>query len=81
MKKKVLGLLTAVMIFTGGTIYAFSGLQQDCPDKGTKNCKLIKNCPDKGTPKCKLVEKKVSLPSCCKKAQETASLKKVPAKQ
>ncbi|WP_411274637.1 hypothetical protein [Daejeonella sp.] len=81
MKKKLFGLLTAVMIFTAGSNYAFNGLQQECPDKGTKECKLIKNCPDRGTPKCKLVEKQASKPSCCQKGQTTASVKKVTPKQ
>jgi len=52
MKRKVLGIVTAVMIFTGGSMYAFSPLQDKCPDKGTAKCKLVKNCPDKVTSKC-----------------------------
>ncbi|WP_291036734.1 hypothetical protein [Dyadobacter sp. 50-39] len=81
MKRKVLGLVTAVMFFTAGSMYAFSPLQDKCPDKGTAKCKLVKNCPDKGTSKCKLVDqKKVTLPSCCQKSQETASVKKASSK-
>lgn len=80
MKRKVLGIVAAVMVFTGS--YAFNGFQNECPDKGTAKCKLVKSCPDKGTPECKLVapEKLDSLP-CCQKAQETASLKKTSAKR
>ena len=81
MKRKVLGLVTAVMVFTAGSMYAFNPLQEDCPDKGTAKCKLVKNCPDKGTSKCKLADqKKVTLPSCCQKSQETATLKKAASK-
>lgn len=82
MKRKVLGIVAAVMVFTGSSIYAFNGFQDECPDKGTAKCKLIKNCPDKGTPECKLVApKKSDVPPCCQKAQKAAAFKNTSAKQ
>ena len=82
MKRKVLGIVAAVMVFTGSSIYAFNGFQYECPDKGTAKCKLVKKCPDKGTTECKLIApKKSDVPPCCQKAQETASLKKTSAKR
>jgi len=79
MKRKLVGIATATMIFAGGAIYAFNNSETECDLKGTAECPLVQDCPLQGTPNCPLVEnaakvvttaalvKTEELPDCCKK--------------
>lgn len=78
MKKKVILILTVMVLAVGGAIYGFTyksdycplagtkecPVYQNCPKKGQADCPIIQNCPKKGTADCPYTNGKAS---CCEK--------------
>lgn len=67
MKRKIVGIIAAVVFSAGGAIYAVNSNPSECPLQGTSDCPLVQDCHLEGTPDCPLVKSGSNVPDCCKK--------------